>query len=605
MSKLMESSSALEFIDSQASSARLLSNHLQRTLRLAGLEVEGEMSSVDSFAFSGAQHVSTHIDETAKRSGYRIKYEETQGYSRIEPRMHLIKRSLERFLRCGVFYTNGVALSVDGFRWVDLQQWANYKTDTFQSNVGALSGYCNCDCEFCFEMGGREAGLPFGRRMLSLREVATRAKYYSTDTHEGLLTSSSFELEAFLNPRALDIIELIRSVDTETYIGLITNGTFLTEDVVARLAKSQPILINLSLNASSPETWRRSMRGPEHMAEIPFRALSLLKEYEITTISSYVPWPSKPMSDLEDAVLYMDEMDVVRARICLPSFTRFHSRNPLFETETYWAEVLNTVQSVRQKVRIPVIYMPAFFEFKTSFPIVRGTVKGSPAEKAGIRFGDRILAVNGEEVFTIPQTRGLLRERTTDPEIASTAFTVQRDSELFDIVIPHSDQNVSDFPYSALISGGHRKYIQTLGIYLTDGFPITHIVRLAEICREFLGKRILLFTSEFMEPHFKEALAMVDGMAELLDQVEFYVEKPYHKFFGGNVVIADLWMVSDLVAHARKWIADTGIRPDVVVAPSSFLSAGKRDLLGVCYLEFERELDMELRLVPCSPMSDV
>jgi hypothetical protein len=43
----------------------------------------------------------------------------------------------------------------------------------------------------------------------------------------------------------------------------------------------------------------------------------------------------------------------------------------------------------------------------------------------------------------------------------------------------------------------------------------------------------------------------------------------------------------------------TGIRPDIVLAASSFLSVGKRDLLGNCYLEFERYLGIELRIVPC------
>lgn len=604
VSELVEDAPASESMNNQVLLSRLLCRHLQRALRLVGLEIAGEMSTIDSFAFLGTQH---SADKLIGRRRHRRKYEQLESYARNEPRIELIKRSLERVLRYGTFFSNGTALSaVDCFRWVNLRYWAHYDTGTIQDNIGALSSYCNCDCEFCFEAGNRAAGLPFGRKMLSVQEVATRVKYYSNDTHKGLVGASSFGLETFLNPRTLDIIELIRAVDPDYCIGFVTNGTFLTEDVVSRLAKAQPFFISLSLNASSPEIWQQTMRGrPDGVAEIPFRALELLKKYGIPTVSSYVPWPSKPISDLEDAVLYMDEMDVIRARICLPTFTRFHSQEPPFDPQTYWTEVLDAVRSVRQKVRIPVSFMPALFEFNTSLPIVHGTLKGSPAEKAGIRFGDRILAIDGEEVFTISQTRGLLRRRVSDPEIISTTYTIQRDNELSNINIPHKAQNTSDYPYSALVRWRHRKYIEALGVYLVEGFPITHIVSLAEICEEFIGKRILLFTSAPMEPHLKEAISMVDRMVQLLDLLELFIEKPYHSFFGGNVIIADLWMVSDLIEYTRNWMSKTGIRPDVVIAPSSFLSTGKRDLLGDYYLKFERELDIELRLISCTAFSDI
>ena len=124
-------------------------------------------------------------------------------------------------------------------------------------------------------------------------------------------------------------------------------------------------------------------------------------------------------------------------------------------------------------------------------------------------------------------------------------------------------------------------------------------MRLLDVCREHQDKRILLFTSQLMEPHFREAVGMVGDMVELLDHIELYVEQPVHRFWGGNVVIGDLWTVPDLVFHTDQWIEATGMRPDIVVAASSFLSPGKRDLLGNCYLEFERHLDIELNLIPC------
>jgi hypothetical protein len=64
-------------------------------------------------------------------------------------------------------------------------------------------------------------------------------------------------------------------------------------------------------------------------------------------------------------------------------------------------------------------------------------------------------------------------------------------------------------------------------------------------------------------------------------------------------MVGDLWTVQDLTEQAAAWIEQNGVRPDVVIVPSSFLNQAGRDLVGQCYLEFERELGIELRLLSC------
>jgi hypothetical protein len=124
-------------------------------------------------------------------------------------------------------------------------------------------------------------------------------------------------------------------------------------------------------------------------------------------------------------------------------------------------------------------------------------------------------------------------------------------------------------------------------------------MRLKEIVEEYPGKRVLLFVSELGEPHLMQGMSLLGELGAFVDTVDLYVRKLYPRFWGGNVIIGDLWTVQDVIEQAREWIADQGEAPDVIVLPSTFLSNGGRDLVGRSYLEVERALDVELRLLTC------
>jgi hypothetical protein len=101
------------------------------------------------------------------------------------------------------------------------------------------------------------------------------------------------------------------------------------------------------------------------------------------------------------------------------------------------------------------------------------------------------------------------------------------------------------------------------------------------------------------EPHFMEAMALLGDRGRFIDTADLYVERLYPRYWGGNVLIGDLWTVEDVIVQAREWIARQGERPDVILLPSTFLSNGGRDLLGRPYVEVERALGVEVRLLQC------
>ncbi len=587
---------ALKLAEKAELCERLLSRQLGRILRLVRVELHGEVVEVDGFALGLRlePEPSSSVDQ-------RLRYEALLSYSRNEPRLEVIQKGLQRALHLGRFVRDEEALATDGFRLRDLSQWAQY-SGALADNVGSISSYCNCDCEFCYEKGTRGAGIALGRAQLSLREVATRLRYYSAEKRTGLLPSSRFSLEPFANPRCLEILERIHGEAPGECTNLTTNGACLTEDVVERLSRLRPILVTVSMNAATVGLRLRTMRDRKRNgAEIALASLSLLRKYEIPFVGSYVPWPSKPLADLEDMVRLLDRNDGVVARICLPSWTRYWGQDAPFDTVDYWGEILRVVELLRQEVAIPIHLMPNMYQLRTLRPVVQGTIKHSPAAEAGFKYGDVIVAVDGESVFTRPEVSRFLANRFDDPNLIDTRFTVERAGMRQDIHVPHPrDLDALHYPYRWLAQPGTpRTWAGSLGLHLADGFELTSFLHLKQIVEEYAGKRVLLFISDLAEPYFFEGMAMLGELATFVDSVEFYVQKLWPRYWGGNVMIGDLWTTRDLIEQAMSWTERQGVRPDVLIVPSSFLSGGGRDLLGRCYLEVERALDIELRLLPC------
>jgi uncharacterized Fe-S cluster-containing radical SAM superfamily protein len=578
-----------------AQCARLLGRQLQRLFRVIDLEAGGEVARADCYAFSA------HHRDDLPTPGPRIRYEALLSYSRNEPRLELIAKALGRALQFGEFRNGAGGLAVDGFRLRDLAQWSRYGVASLEANVGSISSYCNCNCEFCYEKGTRGAGIAFGRTQLSRSELETRIRHYSSEKKTGLLPSSRFSLEPFANPHCLEMLERIREAAPGEQISLTTNGSRLTEDVIARLARLRPILVTVSMNAATPELRRLTMRDrdPEG-AVIALDSIPLLRQYELPFLGSYVPWPSKPLSDMADMVRLLDRHDAVVARICLPSWTDYSHAEPPFDTENYWREILGVIKELRQEVSLPIHVMPNMYEFRTLRPLVQGTIKYSPAAQAGFRHGDIIVEIDGQTVYTRPEVSGWLRARFDDREVSQTSFVVERQGERLPLEVRHAPLEELAYPYYWLAHpDAPRTWAGALGLHLADGFEMSSLVRLKEIVEDYPGQRLLLFVSPLGEPHFIEAMQLLGDLAHFVDTADIYVESLAPRYWGGNVMVGDLWTVGDIIERAQDWTARQGKRPDVIVLPSTFLSTGGRDLLGRSYLEVERALDVEVRLLSC------
>jgi membrane-associated protease RseP (regulator of RpoE activity) len=244
--------------------------------------------------------------------------------------------------------------------------------------------------------------------------------------------------------------------------------------------------------------------------------------------------------------------------------------------------------------------MPAMYEVPTIRPVLHGAVKNSPAARAGLRFGDLVLAVDGSPVFTRAELMGLLATRYDDLGIERTTFSIQRQDRLLDVTVPMVRDRVAlEYPFREFTHTPSKRLASTLGLHMADGLPLRSLVALEEIAAEYADKKVLFYVSPLAATAFSEGLSMLGDVACEMRAPDFHVDVLWPRYWGGNVVVGDLWTFQDLIDHTRDWISHHRMRPDVVVAPETFMSPSRHDLAGACHVDFERALDIEFRALPC------
>src|SRR2546422_10072181 len=129
-----------------------------------------------------------------------------------------------------------------------------------------------------------------------------------------------------------------------------------------------------------------------------------------------VMWPSIPLSDMERTIDFMADRRAALWRVCLGGYSQYLTGNfQRFRSEDYWPEVVEAVERIRDRYRIPILIEPNSYVRRDTEAILDGVLRDSPAERAGIRRGDVIVAVNrariGSRMQLISELRRTARSR--------------------------------------------------------------------------------------------------------------------------------------------------------------------------------------------------
>jgi hypothetical protein len=515
-----------------------------------------------------------------------------------EPRINYIRHLLESLLGIVDLEFHGKTLKVDGFRLKNLTQWLSPgggATDI----LAHVASRCNLNCRFCYNRGAPailksrppELGDEHG-------EIWARIDQYVPEGRLNIFPNMGSPAEALAHPRILEILQELRQKTQETF-RIPTNGSTLSFKMIRALEKLKPVYLDISLNSSSPARRQWLMGDPE--PQIVLDALTHLTESRIPYSVVIVPWPfpseSIMVEDLENTLAFASAHDPTLIQVSFPGYSRALSEERLFAHESVWSLLRNKVQELRARTDCPVVIRPGIFEEyddpeKLNAPTVVGVIKNSPAHRAGLRRGDRILKINGLPVKSRPQARSLMTI-IHQGNLRMVSMSIERRGVLMDCSL-HS--NEFDYPYTP-------ETVTHLGVvFSSSGIPLDWFERLKGVVASHNAKRVLLLTSFLVHPTMESFISR-NGFSS---GVKLYIRVPENRFFGGNILMGDLLVVQDFIEAIKDFTDEEGICPDLVVIPSSpfHLSGWGRDLTGRVYKEIERLAEIPVALVECDPIFD-
>ncbi len=524
---------------------------------------------------------------------------ETRDQYVLHPFIGYIKHRLEALLEYVDLESDGQVIHPESFRLKNLDQWTVGQWSSVADALGSFSSYCNANCIFCYERGNP---LPYQRTLLTLEEARTRAAYYDPASGRGLPhVATRLSLEPLVNPKLPEILELIRERCPTELIALTTNGSLLTPDLLDQLARLHPVCLVISVNHADPVRRREVMRDP-HAAET-LEALPLLRERHIPFVGSVVSWPTIPPEELAATLRFIDSFQPISIRVALPGYNRFFSEEELFDTHTVWQSTWQFLEALRPELRSPLFVVPSLYAGLPLIPRIDGIIPQSIAERSGLRYGDLVVSIDGEPVYTRRQARLVLEQ--AEQSVGRAEITVERAGERLTMVLQGiDDPSVDLYPYKPLGWMAPYRYANGqgamgFGLLLNQDIELRSLTHMIEVIRRCDAQRVLLLTSEIMGPIISSLLTSVPEFAAFVTDESLHMVVPRHAYWGGNIMMGDLYMVSDYLLAAQEFIRETGEPPDLILLPATFASEFGRDLLGVPYMEIERQLDIPVELLPC------
>jgi hypothetical protein len=515
------------------------------------------------------------------------EFHTAKAFTREEPRVELIDAMLRSLLDVVDLEFEGQPVRVDGFRLRNLDDWRTVHETSLEQNLGSLSTACNCKCAFCYEDGNPEGLFEKQPRFVSMAEARTRLRYLHDG--RGLFRESKGFFEPLANPDFLAILELIREHEPELVIDVTTNGALLTPETVSRLAELSPVYVNLSLISADPRMRKSVMGDPRAASAIG--AVELLREHEIPFMGSLVPWPEQGLDDITRTIEYLDAHDARVIRISMPGLTRHHPKYEAGTIEPWLPEIVRHVLPLRSRLRTPVIISPYAYVSVSLEPVVEGVIQRSPADEAGIRLGDRLVAVDGTEVVSRTHAASLLKRAT---EVGTVEVELERGGATFMARLQEPAREADAYPYKPRGSRPLDFPGLSFGLCLPGSFHLQYLKQIHAAIQARGARRTLVVVS----PFYRELVGELVTGLPLPEGSTLDLVVPENQFFGGNVSIGDLWVLDDIARAVQPYL-ESAERPDLLVLPSSFLSRWGRDLRGVPYGELEAQLGIEIALVKC------
>jgi hypothetical protein len=544
-----------------------------------------------------------------------VACESVDGILLTEPRIEAIRRELQALIQVVDLEAGGEVVGVDGFRLREIANWTDYPT-SLSEIFWHLSSACNFDCEFCYEKGN-PPDFPIQNipRMTSLQEIVTRLRNYDPRTGKGIFAVRTAINEPFANRNALRCLQLMRTAAPHELISFVTNGAYLDEATVTAVAELHPVFLNLSIYSTDPEVRRKTIR--DFRGDHSVRAADLLCRYEVPYMANLVMWPSIPFADMQRTVAFMAERLATMIRICLGGYSRYLPGEFIrFQAEEYWPAVVEEVERIQDKHRIPVLIEPSCYVRRDTEAYVDGVLRDSPAERAGIRRGDLITRVNGAPIQSRMQLNAVLaraagpegvhfwspQELVRDEDMPgkrtdAIAIDFSRGQSRHSVKLRRYDpEAMKTYPYCRVA----HFHDFAFGLVLTQTLRYSSLLKAREIILKRNARRVLLISSQMIRP----VLGYMLSRSNAFSGMDVDIRVAGNRFFGGTINVGDLLVAQDFIDEIRDYEVEHG-KLDLVLIPASPFASSPwgRDLAGHPWTEIERRTGVPVELVPCQSIN--
>jgi membrane-associated protease RseP (regulator of RpoE activity) len=572
----------------------LPARHLRALLDLITLTWKGEEVRIDGYRSLSEPDLVHPLfsDETR---------EVRQSENRLdiyEPRLTYIRTLIESLLSIVEFENKKEPLQIDGFRIKKPTQWLRPGGGTADILAQAATR-CNLNCRFCYNLGSPPAFQNIPRRAEEeYQEVLTRIAYYFPKSKLGIFPDAGSPCEMLSHPYILEILTALRRKTSEIF-RIPTNGSQLTPEIIQALVRFQPLFVDISLISSSAVRRQWLMRDPH--PETALNAPAALQEARIPYSVVIVPWPfpstEEMMEDLVRTVTFSDRFYPAFIQISLPGYSERFSQENLFDREEVWNRIKDQIQHLRTKTKCPLILRPGLFEEyldpeSVDAPQLIGVIKNSPADRAGLKIGDRLIAINGLPIKTRPQALSLFR-MVQGSRLERVSLTVARPNGPNDLSL---ELNHFNYPFDPAI-------VPYAGcVFPSSGIPLEWSEQIKNLIKKAQASEVLLFTSTLVRPTLEKRIRE----NYFPEDIKLHLRVPPNRSLGGNIFMGDLLMVEDFIGAVKEFLKESQRTPDLIIIPSSpfHLSGWGRDLSGRVYTEIERITGIPVGLVQCDPIFD-
>ncbi len=572
----------------------MLAGHLRAILDLLTLTWKGKRVHIDGYRLLDEPDMDHPLYPD-------VNQESAQYIDRLdiyEPRLPYIRQWMELILSIVDFEYQGKPVRIDGFRLKRPDQWL--KPGGGAADILAQAATrCNLKCRFCYNLGSPPVFKETSRKAeAEYQEILTRIAYYVPGSKLSLFPDTGSPCEMLTHPYILEILAALRRKTDEVF-RIPTNGSLLTPEMIRDLSQYQPLLIDLSLNTSSPNR-RRWLMG-DHKPEVALNALAELGSTHIPYSVVIVPWPfpsfKEMLEDLAPTVAFSARFSPAYIQISLPGYSRWFSKKTLFDREEVWNRLKIEIQHLRTVTDCPLIIRPGLYEEyldpeAIDTPRLIGVIKHSPAARAGLVLGDRLIGINGLRIKNRTQALSLLG-MVQNSSLEKVSLIVERSGGLLDLDM---DLNHFEYPFDP-------RTVPFAGcVFPSAGIPLSWMEQLQTMIASEKAREILVLTSTLVKPILEKRIRETLFPAD----VHFHLRVPSNQYLGGNIFMGDLLVVEDFIAAVKDFLNEDRVLPDLIVIPSSpfHLSGWGRDLTGRVYKDIERLTGIPVELIECDPIFD-